>query len=90
MAKITVTIDTETKIIDANIDGIEYSGIDSVSAYKYRDYYENEDELSVSLCKTMKGDNGVSVNTTVYAHKFDGQTKGEKDVENIFRRRFIK
>lgn len=56
MAKISIEVDTESKMITASIDGQSIDNVSSISIYKYRDVYEEEDELNVRVCTRMKNE----------------------------------
>ena len=55
MAKITITIDTESKEISATVNGETIDGLSSANVYRYSDvdYYESkvEEKVRVELCK---------------------------------------
>lgn len=56
MAKINIEIDTEATTIVASIDGQPIENVCSVYVSKYRDTYEDEDELSVRVSTRTKND----------------------------------
>jgi hypothetical protein len=84
MAKINISVDTETQEISVDVDGKSFENATDINIYKYRDYYEGEDEVSVNITSRSKEDNGVNTTTTICAHNADKTSKAERDIEKMF------
>jgi len=61
MAKITITLDTETKALTANIDGVDYPDVQEVCMYK--DDYDGESKCNFSIYLKPVKNNGVKNRT---------------------------
>lgn len=79
MAKVTITVDTETKEISATVNGETIDNLSSAEIYRYMDtnYYESkiEEKVRVELCKREDKED-VKTTYCLYASKV------EKVVEN--------
>jgi hypothetical protein len=96
MALIVVTIDTKAETLSATIDGAEVPNLYSVSAYRYKEYGSDEEEVSVSLNSSEKvGD--TTKTQTIYATVIndgiktlsasrDNKTNLKKDLSSFFRK----
>lgn len=73
MAKVVVTIDTEARTIEAEVDGKPFEGvISSLNAYQSRysgNNGEEESYCSVTFNMTPEQKNGLTEQKTVYATK---------------------
>lgn len=69
MAVVTITVDTDSKVCKAEIDGVQVEDIRYASVYKY-DYGVN---VSIET-KPMKNENGVTVYKS-YSTYYDSHAK---------------
>lgn len=86
MAKISITVDTETNEIDVNINGETFIDVTDVSIYKYMDY-DGDPDIRCNISSSLKQD-GLTKTTTVYASDSNsGITKAQQDIVNMFKPR---
>ncbi len=67
MAKIEVSIDTDTKVLGLTIDGISIPDIEDINVYSYRDSNGNVNSLGVSMYTVSKSENGINKRVSYYA-----------------------
>ena len=64
MAKVNITIDTESKVFNVEMNGQSLSNISGISIYK--SYCEKEDEYEICLQTSTESDDGVRTNVNHY------------------------
>ena len=75
MAKVTITIDTESKTLGVTIDGEVIQNAKSVSAYQYSDSNGNPNGIDCSVRVIEKQSDSLVKETSYYAM---GSLEGEK------------
>lgn len=71
MAKIVITVDTDTKELSATIDGVQVPEIMYVSASKYQDYDESDKSrvsCNLELKPSESEDGALRINTCINAY----------------------
>jgi len=55
MSKVSIELDTQTQELKVVVDGKALDNVTSASVYKYRDYYDDEEErVSVSISQRIE------------------------------------